>query len=257
MKKCAFITALEKDENQAKTLFQTVQRYGLETGGHFWVDDLNEMAWSAVTPELLKEDNNLWVISGSEEAFRTPSFRFGLSLLAIMLLDRKGYGFPIIIVPQTGSLTIDDLPTPLKGAEIVKPASLGAKVAAKSNIPIKNIHADYTLRLYPIPRLGLWFEVAPLKESAWKGGLFGVEGGEIDAQGVGPSGKLPERAVLEYPMQGLKIQSGETEYTAWAVQNTLDAQQSYYIRVKGEPTAIMFGELPEGDDAELYTMQLQ
>jgi len=257
MKKSAFITALEKDETQAKTLFQTVQRYGLETGGHFWVDDLEEMAWSAVTPELLKPENSLWVISGSEESFRKPSYRFGLSLLALMLLDRRGYGFPILVVPQSGTITADDLPTPLKGADIVPPASLGAKVAAKANIPIKSIHADYTLRLYPIPKLGLWFEVGPAQGHSWSGALFGVAGGEITAQGVGPSGKLPEKAVLEYPMQGLKIQSGETEFTAWAVKNTLEEGQSHYVRVKGEPEAIMFGELPEGDDADVYRMQVQ
>lgn len=257
MKKSAFITALEKDETSAKTVFQTVQRYGLETGGHFWVDDLNEMAWSAVTPELLKPENSLWVISGAEESFKTPSFRFGLSLLAVMLHDRRGYGLPILVVPQTGHITSDDLPTPLKSADIVAPASLGAKVAAKANIPVKNIQADYTLRLYPIPKLGLWFEVGPAQGNVWNGGLFGVCGGEIDACGVGESGKLPEKAVLEYPMRGLKLQNGEQEFTAWAVQNKLDKEQSLYLRVKGEPQAIMFGELPEGDDAEVYTIQLQ
>lgn len=257
MKKSAFITALDKDETQAKKLFQTVQRYGLETGGHFWVDDLKQMAWSAVTPELLKPENNLWIISGNEESFKNPNIRFGLSMLAIMLQDRRGYGFPTLVVPQSGKLVEDDLPTPLKGAEIVTPAALGAKVAAKANIPVKTVAADYTLRLYPIPQLGLWFEMGPAQGKTWSGALFGVAGADIDAHGVGPSGKLPDKAVLEYPMKGLKLQSGDTEFTAWAVKNTLKDGESYYARVKGEPTALMFGELPEGDDADVYKMQLQ
>ncbi len=256
MKKSIFITALDKDEEQAKRLFQTVQRYGMETAGHFWVDDLKQMAWSSVAPDLLAPENRLWIISGSEQSFATPSIRFGLSMLAIMLHARKGHGFPILVVLQSGALRMEDLPTPLKDADIVTPAQCGAKVAAKANIPVKPVTPDYTLRVYPLPNIGLWFEVGPTAGNTWNGALFGIHGGEIDAHGVGPEGKIPERAVLEYPMKGLTLQSGDTEFTAWAVKNTLQAGESYYLRVKETPDALLFGQLPEGDDAEVYQVRL-
>jgi len=112
------------------------------------------------------------------------------------------------------------------------------------------------LDIYAIPQLGQWFEVGPFG-SSWNGAMFGVCGAEIDAHGVGPAGKLPDKSVLEYPMQGLKLAMGEKEYVAWAVQNQLDSGSSYYVRIKGEPKAILFGPLAEGDDAEVYILNLQ
>ena len=49
---------------------------------------------------------------------------------------------------------------------------------------------------------------------------------------------------------------GEKEYAAWAVQNQLDSGSSYYVRVQGEPKSILFGQLAEGDDAEVYILNL-
>jgi len=86
--------------------------------------------------------------------------------------------------------------------------------------------------------------------------MFGVAGGEIDSHAVGPLGHLPERAVLNYPSKGLKLQAGDTEYTAWAVKNTLDDQTAYFVRVKGTPTAVVFGSFAETDAAEVFTLSL-
>ncbi len=264
MKKSIWISALEKDEPRIKPLFETAHRYGLDTGGHFWEDNLDDMAWSAVAPELLKPETSLWIITGSLAGLQTPSIRFGLSMLAVMLHDRKGHGFPILVVPQPtdaaplppDALQTLSLPTPLKDADLVLPAQLGAKVAAKANIPLRPVPAAYRLRAYPVPKLGLWLELGPAGEHVWQGVLCGVQDAEIDAHGVGPEGKLPDRCVLEYPMQGLTLQQGEASYTAWAVKNTLQAGDSYYVRVRGMPKGLIFGELPEGDEAEVYTLGL-
>lgn len=257
--KSIWITALDKDEAAAKELFDTARRYGLETGGHFWIDDLKNMAWAGAAPELLKPGAALWIIGGRLEQLRSPQCRFGLSMLALLLHARKGHGFPILVAPYDGGLSPDDLPTPLKGAEVVTKTQLGAKVAAKANMPMKNIQADYRLGLYPLPGLGLWFEVGPAT-GVWNGAIFGLAGGEdaaIDAHGVGPAGKLPERAVLEYPMQGLTLQAGEREYTAWAVKNQLGENDSYYLRVRGAPASLLFGELPEADDADMHVLEVR
>ena len=92
-----------------------------------------------------------------------------------------------------------------------------------------------------------------------KRAMFGVAGGDatIDTHGFGPAGQLPERCVLNYPMQGLKLQLGGRDFTAWAIQNPVDDHSSYYLRVKEAPAAILFGAFPESDDAEAFTIQLQ
>jgi hypothetical protein len=43
--------------------------------------------------------------------------------------------------------------------------------------------------------------------------MFGVCGGEINAHGVGPAARLPERCVLEYD-EGLKLQMGAANIRA-------------------------------------------
>ena len=42
-------------------------------------------------------------------------------MLAIALQDQRGQGFPILLIPDAEGLTLDDLPTPLKDAQIVPP----------------------------------------------------------------------------------------------------------------------------------------
>lgn len=257
MKKAIWITSLNHDEEKAKQVYETAHKYGLDTGGHFWIQGTEKMEWAGAGPELNKPETSLWIIAGAVEDFKNPENRIGLSLLTALVQGHKGYGFPILIVPYDGALTADDLPTPLKGAEIVTMAGLGPKVAAKANIPMKKVAAEYRLDLYPLVGLGLWIEVGPGKGHSWKGALFGVNEGEVNAHGVGPAGKLPDKCVLEYPMQGLTIQAGESEYTAWAVQNELTENDSYYIRVTGDLDSLLFGELAQDEDADVFIVGLK
>ncbi len=257
MKKHIWITALEKDEEKAKAVFQTASKYGLDTGGHFWLNDLEKMEWSGAAPELLKPETVLWIIAGPVADFKDANTRFGLSLLALMLQAEKGHGFPIIIQPFDGELTADELPTPLRDAEIVKPALLGPKVAAKANIPPKKVELDYRLIPHPLPGVGLWLEIGPSKGHSWKGVMAGVNGGEIDAMGVGQAQKIPEKSILEYPMKGLKLQAGDTEYDAWAVKNELSDELSFYVRIRETPGKLLFGEMSDSDDAEVFLLDLQ
>lgn len=69
--------------------------------------------------------------------------------------------------------------------------------------------------------------------------------------------RLPQTAVLEYPMQGLKLTLGDREYTAWAVQNRIDPEASYFVKFSGEPDAVIFGPLGEGDDADVFVLDLK
>jgi len=257
MKK-VWITSLAHEEARVQKLMTMLKTYALDANGHFWMDDLKKMAWVGPREELGKDDTALWIILSSDKELASDSVSYGLSMLVLSIQAVRGHGFPIVFLHDGKIPSIDFLPTPFQGAEILaadNPAT-GAKLVAKANMPQRKISVEYRLDIYAIPQLGQWFEVGPF-ESSWKGAMFGVCGGEIDAHGSGPAGKLPDKAVLEYPMQGLKLTMGEKEYTAWAIQNQLDADSSYYVRVQGNPESILFGPLAEGDDAEVYTLNLR
>jgi hypothetical protein len=87
--------------------------------------------------------------------------------------------------------------------------------------------------------------------------MFGVAGGEITAHGVGPKGTIPERTTLEYPMQGMKLQMSDTEYTAWAVKNKLTSADSYFLSIKNNPGSIIFGPMTENESADVFSLRLK
>ena len=261
MKKVVWITVLDKDKNEAKAkkLYQTISTYGLAPAGHFWKDDLFNMGWAGAREDLVKKETALWIITGSADNLAQESIRYGLAMLAAGVQSQRGMGFPIFLALTDGQVDPETLPTPLKSAEIypVGAATLGAKIVAKANMPIKKMSLEYRLDVYGVAGIGQWFEIGPASGHSWPGVMFGTDAGEINAHGVGPANKLPERSVLEYPMKGLKINLGETEYTAWAVQNGLSEADSYFLRVVDYPSSVIFGPLAEGDDAEVFVVKLK
>ncbi|MBU2548107.1 MAG: hypothetical protein KKB20_06855 [Proteobacteria bacterium] len=260
MKKGVWITVLDKarDEASARTLHQAVGKYGLAPAGHFWQDRLQEMAWSAPLEELLNPEISLWIILGSAESLASETIRYGLSLLGLGVQSRRGHGFPIMLVVTGGEVQPETLPTPLKGADVLPmSATLGPKIVAKANMPQPKVAVEYRLDVYGVQGIGQWFEVGPPPGQTWSGVMFGVAGGDINAHGVGPADRLPERSVLEYPMKGLKIEFGDRAFTAWAVKNQLTDQDSYYLRVVEFPSALLFGPMSEGDDAEVFVVTLK
>jgi hypothetical protein len=251
MMKKVWISALEKDEEKSKKLMETLGRYGLAVNGHFWTDDIPHMAWSAPAEELLKPETALWVIFGSRETLSTPTVAFGLSLLAVQVFARKGQGFPVALILTDNEEGEPAKPTLLKGADLflLSNPTLGVKLVTLANMPLKKIEKDYHLDVHPLPGIGLWLDVGPGAGHEWKGAMVGVHGGDIDFQAVGPRGAgLPETSSLEYPSKGLKINVGGNEFIAWGVQNHLDGDASYFVRVTGMPDRILFGSFT-GDDA--------
>jgi hypothetical protein len=105
-------------------------------------------------------------------------------------------------------------------------------------------------------RIGQWFEVRPT-QSTWPGVMFGVAGAKILFHAVGPKGQLPSKTVLNYPMEGLKLEMGEKEYIAWATQNELNAETSYYVKVEGFPDSILFGPYSSEESADVFTLKLK
>ena len=257
--KTVWLTSLIRAEDVVKKFMSQLKTYGLEVNGHFWEDDLEKMAWTKARDELLNSKIVLWAILASDEGLRTPALRYGLSLLTITVQAQRGISFPIVILQTQGDpVPSNTLTTPLKGVDVLSASDpgLGAKLVAKAHAPAKEISSEYRLDTYGNAQIGQWFEVGP-QNSPWLGAMFGAAGGEIAFHAVGPRGSLPSQTVLNYPLKGLKLNLGEKEYVAWAAQNELDPQTSYFVKVEGFPESIIFGSYSTEEEAEVYVVELK
>jgi hypothetical protein len=254
-----WLSSLVSSEDVVKKLMGQLKTYGLDANGHFWEDNLEKVAWMKPREELMDTQVVLWAILGSEKDFRNPAFRYGLSLLALTVQAQRGLNFPMVLLQTEGEpIPPDLLTTPLKGADVLSASSavLGAKLVAKAHATPKQISPEYHIDIYGNEHIGQWFEIRPL-HSAWPGAMFGVDGGEIAFHAVGPGGKLPSKSVLNYPMEGLKLNLGEKEYTAWAAQNELNPETSYFVKVDGFPESIVFGPYSTEEAADVYVIELK
>jgi len=259
--KTFWLTSLEPSQSIVNDLMSKMKPYGIEIKGHFWEDELKKMPWMAAREDLTDPKISFWAILGSEEELLNPNLRYGLSLLAIIVQAKRGVNFPVVILQTHGSLvSTDQLPTPLKGADIFlsSDSGLGAKLVAKAHQTSKQISHEYFIDIYGNEQIGQWFEIRPFS-SIWPGAMFGVFGGKIAFHGVGPSGKLPSKSVLNYPMKGLRLNLREKEYIAWAVQNELNAETSYFVKIDGFPESILFGSYSteESDEADVHVIELK
>ncbi|KAF1077356.1 hypothetical protein [Halodesulfovibrio sp. MK-HDV] len=256
MNKTVWVSLLEKDEAKGRTLFETLHKYGLNVGGHFWSANNEEMEWSAPLHELEKNPFDAWLIQGTESSFSDSAIRYGLSSLALTIQAAKGHEFPIILQCTDGLLDAATLPTPLQGVTLLKPTdNIAVKAVAIVNIPATPVVADYRLAMHPMPKLGQWIEVGPTTQQ-WNGMIFAVDSGEITDHGVGPAEIVPAKSVVNFPMKGITLQHSGKKYTGWAVKNQISAQESYYLRFTGTPSSILFGQLPEGEEADLFSITL-
>ena len=259
MKK-VWITALRKDkDNAAKSvdlLTSTAIRYGLQADGHFWTDDLKNMAWMAAAAPLKAPDVSLWIVAGAAGDL-SPEISYGLTLLYLSVLAGKK-GLPVLWIDTGEDMAPEKLPSVFARSEIVtiSNSTLGAKFAAKANIPAKAESGEFRLAVHANPGFGIWFETGPGSGHEWQGALLAVDKGEIKAHGVGPKGSIPEKTTLEYQMQGLELSMAETKLTGWAVRNHLSDALSYYVKVEGVPGCLAFGSLTEGEDAELHVLRV-
>lgn len=254
-----WLSSLVSSEEMVKKIMSQMKTYGLEVNGHFWKDDLEKMAWMDARDELLDSEIALWAILASEADLVVSSKRYGLSLLAVTLQAQRGHHFPTVVLQTQGdSISSDRLPTPLKGADVLpaSDAGLGAKLVARVHTAGKEIPSEYRLDVYGSPQIGQWFEVGP-RNIGWTGVLFGVSGAQIVLHAVGPKGTLPDKSVLRYPVKGLEIGLGEKKYTAWGVQNELNAESSYFTKVEGFPDSIVFGPYATEEAADMYVVEMK
>jgi hypothetical protein len=244
---------------QAEGTLKALGAVGLQIGGAPWIDDLEKMAWYDLGNALHDPAQaDLWLIAGREEDFRSMRHRYGLSLVTAMARDRRGGGFPIVSLGLDGTVSDETLPTLMRGMRFLSAAepNWAAKIAAGFLKRTEGAASDFRLTATGHPFIGQWFEVGP-REGEWQGAMFGVSGeGKISHHLVGPKGQLPERSVLEYATQGIQAEVGGVAYTAWSVQNRIGPNDSYYIKVEGHPSKLLFGGHPGTDQAEVSVVQL-
>jgi hypothetical protein len=254
-----WLTSLGSSKEEVQKTMASLQKVGLAVDGHFWQDDLDKMTWSAPRKEILDKNINLWAILASFTDLQSPSIRYGLSMLALTVQTAKGLDFPIIILQNSGeTILAESLPTPLAGCDIfaLSNPACGAKIVARVHKPPAGTAPPYRLDVYGIPQIGQWFEVGP-KVGTWTGAIFGTSDAGPCLHTVGKSGQLPEKSVLNYQQRGLEIELQGRKFIAWAVQNELDPESSYYVKVDGHPDSILFSPYSSGEDAEVFVLKLK
>jgi hypothetical protein len=227
--------------------------------GAAWADDLEKAGWSVLGTRLLDAaQTELWVVAGRRADFASPRNRYGLSLLWAMVSSQRGAPLPAFVVGLDFAPAAADLPTLLQGLKGVAgnqpgwPARVVAGSYAKGVAPA----ADWRFNVIAHPLIGQWYEVGPA-QGTWEGALLGVSGeGKITHHAVGPKGELPERAVLEYPTQGIQAELGGVTYTAWSVRNRIGPDAGYFVKVEGFPHRIVFGGNPDAERPEVTVLTL-
>lgn len=259
MKK-VWLTALGTSQDEVQGVMRSLQQYGLGVDGHFWEDNLAQMAWVKPRHNLLDPAVCVWIMLASAEALATVTIRQGLALLALNVQAARGQGFPLVILQPSGAMVSSgSLPDPLAACEVFScgAAGYGAKIVARAyGSKGQGPPPPYRLDVHGLPGLGLWFEVGP-REGTWQGALLGTLGAEPDFHAVGQAGQLPEKTTLNYPEKGLRLDWSGQEIVAWAVKNTLDAASSYFVRIKGQSQAIVFSAYAAEADAEVFVVKLQ
>lgn len=256
-RKKLFVSLLADDKELSDVIGGTAASYQIETSGVVWNEEPGKPIWGEVAAMILKNGCDGWLIAGKAGDWQADaSKRAHISLAALKAAALMGPSFQFfrMIVPDPQTL-----PQPLAASVAMDRAKLGPRLAAKLAVGGKAVgEAGYRLDVHPLPvGDGMVVELGPPAGVEWSGALFAMRGGgEITHHTVGIKGSPPERGVVEYAMKGLKLEIGGEEYVGWAVRNRLDEGRSYYLRIDGDVTDMAFGQLPEGDAADLFTLRL-
>ncbi len=256
-RKKLFITVLADDPELSGFIGQTAMKYGIDPIGGVWREEPGKPVWGDAADLIVKNAADGWLLAGRGAEWSADSKRRGhVALAALRAANRLGGGLTLfsLLEPAGG-----ELPTPLAGAIAVDRAKLGARLAAKLGVLAAKAAAEYFFDVHPLPAGdGFVAEIGPAGGGEWRGALFAVSGGgEITHHSFGPRGSVPERGVVEYPLKGVKLEAEGREFVGWGVANRLGGGDSYFLRVMGEPGRVLFGALPEGGAAELFTVSLE
>jgi hypothetical protein len=237
-----------------------LNQYGFDVSGDYWVDDLNKMSWTELAEKLIDNSGpDLWIIAGNRQDLENRNNRYGLSMVSAMIKDQRNRFIQGICLGMDSVPDNADMPTLLRsficlsGEDMSWPSKVVS--AAYKNMNPEN-GDDFRFTVIAHPLLGQWFEVGP-RENVWQSIMLGVSTeSQITHHAVGARGQLPEKSLLEYPTEGIQAKLGEIEYTAWSVQNSLDHERSYFVKVEGFPGSVIIGGHPGDDTSEVSRIDL-
>lgn len=241
---------MEKNEDIAKAVFNTIGKYGLEANGHFWNHEEPEITKEIPSVEL--ENADAWVIIANDDIPQRAMI--GLSLTLLMLKNFSKNRIPVLIVGKEQPLS-----PILSYAEFCALDKLGVKLAAKTAIKKPWPQEEFRICAHSQAGVGFWLEVGPISDS-WQGVLVGADyslNGQLDFQAVGPKGSMPEHSTLNYPFKDAKLTLNDIEYTAYGCQNVLTEDDSYFVRLKGVTPSVIIGQgLSEDASMECFVIKL-
>ncbi len=261
-KKTVWLTWLPAGEGALKpdAFAQKLAKMGMGITGAAYTDNLPKHGWSDAATELATPDAaDLWIIAGTKADFEKESVRLGLSMTAAVVRSLRRPMPHAFVLGLDHKPVVDDLPTllqsfiPLDATGPSWASTVALKAVAKQPSTSKD---DFVLNVLAHQSIGLWFEIGP-KQGTWKGVMFGGSGGiAIKQHGVGARGQLPEKTVLEFPVDDIKAELHGEEFQGCSCRNELGPEDSYFIQVDGQPSTLIIGGQPDSDDPEMWVIAL-
>jgi len=258
--KCAWIINLGQDDGPAQLAAAQLAAYGLAPKGQKWPAG-EDKAWMASAQEAAQQHAAVVVLVGPAVALADPAIRGELALFRLALQTQRGTpvnGLALLAgepaAPVAAGTSRSDI---LDDWLVAVDARWPARAVARAHAPVAP-RWPVRLGMHAHERLGAWLEVHPLPGQIAQGACVGVsgEGASIDFHAVGPAGALPERSVNEYELQGLQFDINGLAFDAWALQNTLAPDHSYFVRIEGRPRYLAIGTLPQGQLEDVHIVSL-
>jgi len=255
MKKILLTLFDEKSQNVGANIISQLKKYGLDVNAHLYIDDTKNLSFIHIKNELLSSDISLWAIVFDEKIYE-PSVCYAFSLLSIYC--QTTINCPVVLLYKDNtSILFDKFTTSLSLIDkIPLLPNFGSKIVAKiyKNKPSA---IDYRLNFWGNEQIGQWLEIGPTNVE-WNGAMFGINKGRILFQAVGKKGGLPEKSILNYPLQDMRFTIGKIEFTGWALQNVIRPDCSYYIKIDGFPDLMVFGPFSGSDEnVDAYSIELK
>ena len=260
--KCAWLIAWGKDVDPAAQLIAGAARqYGLNVKGQHWPEN-DKQAWLASGIEAAAANTGIVLLVITHSLFAKPEVRRSIALFRLFLQTRVGRHVDGFVMLQGERVDQPHVPSQAVGVLddwlVLGPTdSWVAKAVARMHAPGKSA-LPIKFSVYAEERLGVWFELRPTGDGVVQGCTAGLAGNDskITFHAVGQSGHLPEKSVNEYEIKGMKFEALGHEFDAWGLQNSLASDQSYFIRVDGEPELLANGPLPGGEVTEMDFVRL-
>ena len=260
--KCAWLIAWGEGVDPAAQLVAAAARqYGLAVKGQHWPEK-EKQGWLASAKEAADANAAVILLVVPHAVYAQTENRRALALFRLLLQSLLGRQVDGVVLLQGAAPS--DPPTALTGVGVlddwmaVGPADKWvARAVARAHAPSKSA-LPVRLTAYAEERLGVWLELRPNTTKTLEGFIAGVSGAgaDITFHAVGPSGRLPDRSVNEYELRGVKFDTLGWSFNAWGLQNSIAPEQSYFMRLEGEPDVLAFGELPGGEILELDFVRL-